>query len=142
MKQSVGLWIDHRKAIVVTIKNDKEFMRVIESNVEPRVRLAGGSRTATPYGPQEVASESKRDERYRHHLDAYYHEVIQVIRDADSILIFGPGEAKGELKKAIEESRELGRRIVGVESADKMTQRQIAARVRDYFVKERTSRRA
>jgi len=141
MKQSVGLWIDHRKAIVVTIENDKELMRVIESNVEPRVRLAGGSRTASPYGPQEVASESKRDERYRHHLDAYYSEVIQAIRDADSILIFGPGEAKGELKKALEESKELGRHIVGVESADKMTQRQIAAKVRDYFVKWRTSRR-
>lgn len=135
MKQSVGLWIDHRKAIVVTIKNDKEAVQVIESNVEPRVRLAGGSRTASPYGPQEVASEGKRDERYRHHLDAYYREVIQAIRDANSILIFGPGEAKGELKKAIEESRELGRRIVGVESADKMTQRQIAAKVRDYYVK-------
>jgi hypothetical protein len=142
MKQSVGLWIDHRKAIVVTIKNDKEFIRVIESNVEPRVRLSGGSRTASPYGPQEVASEGKRDERYRHHLHAYYREVIQVIRDADSILIFGPGEAKGELKKAIEESKDMGRRIAGVESTDKMTQRQIAAKVRDYFVKKRTSRRA
>jgi len=135
MKQSVGLWIDHRKAIVFTIENDKEMVHVIESNVEPRVRFSGGSRTARPYGPQEVASEGKRDERYRHHLDAYYREIIQAIRDADSILIFGPGEAKGELKKAIEESRDLGRRIVGVESADKMTQRQIAAKVRDYFTK-------
>jgi len=142
MKQSVGLWIDHRKAIVVTIKNEKEAVQVIESNVEPRVRFSGGSRTATPYSPQDVASEGKRDERFRHHLDAYYGEVIQAIREADSILIFGPGEAKGELKKALEESRELGRRIVGVESADKMTQRQIAAKVRDYFVKQRTSRRA
>lgn len=142
MKQSVGLWIDHRKAIVVTIKNDKEAVQVIESNVEPRVRLSGGSRTASPYGPQEVASESKRDERYRHHLDAYYSDVIQVIRDADSILIFGPGEAKGELKKAIEESKGMGKRIVRVESADKMTQRQIAAKVRDYFVKKQASRRA
>jgi hypothetical protein len=142
VKQNVGLWIDHRKAIVVTIKNDKEFIRVIESNIEPRVRFSGGSRTATPYSPQDVASEGKRDERYRHHLDAYYSEVIRAIRDADSILIFGPGEAKGELKKAIEESKDMGRRIVGVESADKMTQRQIAAKVRDYFVKKRTSRRA
>jgi len=135
MKQRAGLWIDHKKAIVFTIENDKEAIQVIESNVERRVRLSGGSRTARPYGPQEVASERKRDERYRHHLDAYYREIIQAIREADSILIFGPGEAKGELKKAIKESRELGRRIVGVESADKMTQRQIAAKVRDYFTK-------
>jgi stalled ribosome rescue protein Dom34 len=135
MNQSVGLWIDHRKAIVVTIENDKEMVQVIASNVERRVRFSGGSRTATPYSPQDVASEGKRDERYRHHLDAYYREIIQAIHDADSILIFGPGEAKGELKKALEESRELGRRIVGVESADKMTQRQIAAMVRDYFAR-------
>ena len=76
MKQSVGLSIDHRKVIVITIKNEKGLLRVIESNVEPHVRLAGGSRPASPYGPQEVASESKRDERYRHHLNAYYSEVV------------------------------------------------------------------
>jgi len=136
MNQSIGLWIDHRKTIVVTIENDKEVIRIIKSNVEPRVRHSGGSRTASPYGPQEVASEGKRDERYRHHLDAYYRKVILAIRDADSILIFGPGEAKGELKKAIEESRDLGRCIKGVESADKMTQRQISAKTRDYFAKK------
>ena len=65
-----------------------------------------------------------------------------MIRDADSILIFGPGEAKGELRKAIEESKDMERRIVGVESADKMTQPQINAKVRDYFMKRPTSRRA
>lgn len=135
MKQKVGVWIDHRKAILVNIENDRETIKVIESNVEKRVRLSGGSRTASPYGPQDVASESKRDDRYRHHLDAYYGEVIRAIREADSLLIFGPGEAKGELKKAIEESKDPRRRIVAVESADKMTQRQIAAKVRDYFLK-------
>jgi stalled ribosome rescue protein Dom34 len=56
-------------------------------------------------GPQEGSSEGKRDERYRHHLDAHYREIIQAIRDADSILIFGPGEAKGELKKAIKANK-------------------------------------
>jgi hypothetical protein len=47
-------------------------------------------------------------------------------------LIFGPGEAKGELKKRLE-SKGLGGRIVGVETTDKMTERQIAAKVRAYF---------
>ena len=135
MKGKVGLWIDHKKAIIVAIKNDEATIKVIESNVERRVRLSGGSRTATAYGPQDVASESKRDERHKHHLSAYYNEVIRAIGDSDAILIFGPGEAKGELKKAMEKSKDLRERIVGVESADKMTQRQIAAKVRDYFAK-------
>jgi hypothetical protein len=56
------------------------------------------------------------------------------IRDAESILIFGPGEAKGELEEHLERNN-LGGRIVGIETVDKMTDRQIAAKVRQYFPK-------
>jgi hypothetical protein len=68
------------------------------------------------------------------HLHGYYDEVIAAIGDAESILIFGPGEAKGELRKRFERSK-LGERIVAVETIDKMTDRQIAAKVREYFPK-------
>jgi hypothetical protein len=44
----------------------------------------------------------------------------------------GPGEAKGELVKRLQ-SEHLGERIVGVEVVDKMTDHQIAARVRQQF---------
>jgi len=49
-----------------------------------------------------------------------------------SILIFGPGEAKGELKARLTR-RNLGGRIVGMETVDKMTDRQIAAKVHQHF---------
>jgi hypothetical protein len=51
---------------------------------------------------------------------------------AESILIFGPGEAKGELKERLER-KNLGGSILGIETVDKMTDRQIAAKVRQYF---------
>ena len=57
------------------------------------------------------------------------------LRDAEFILIFGPGEAKGELRKRLEKSK-LGGRIAGVETVDKMTDRQIAAKIRQYFEEE------
>jgi 50S ribosomal subunit-associated GTPase HflX len=44
----------------------------------------------------------------------------------------GPGEAKTELEKRLIHE-ELNRRIVGIETVDKMTDRQIAAKVRKYF---------
>ena len=66
------------------------------------------------------------------HLNIYYDAVIAAIRDAESILIFGPGEAKGELKQRLE-GLNLGGRIAGVETVDKMTDRQIAAKVRQHF---------
>ncbi|MGA2222511.1 MAG: hypothetical protein ABSH21_12200 [Verrucomicrobiia bacterium] len=51
---------------------------------------------------------------------------------ADSILLFGPGEAKGELKKRLERDN-LGGRIVAIQTVDKMTDRQVAAKVHEYF---------
>jgi hypothetical protein len=47
-------------------------------------------------------------------------------------LLLGPGEAKGELTKRLERHHFSGR-IVGSETADKMTHRQIVAKVRQYF---------
>jgi hypothetical protein len=32
----------------------------------------------------------------------FYKEVLSIVRDADSIQIFGPDEAKGELEKCLE----------------------------------------
>jgi hypothetical protein len=44
------------------------------------------------------------------HLNIYYDAVTACIRDAESILIFGPGEAKGELQKRIEKTQWTHRR--------------------------------
>ena len=62
----------------------------------------------------------------------YYDEVIACIRETESILILGPGEAKGELKKRLEKEN-LGNRIVGLKTSDKMTDKQIVAVVRGHF---------
>jgi stalled ribosome rescue protein Dom34 len=77
-------------------------------------------------------AEDMRDRRFTNRLNKYYDEVIAHIREADSILIFGPGEAKGELEKRLQ-SEGLKGRIVGIETVDKMTDRQIAAKVRQRF---------
>jgi hypothetical protein len=99
MKKYVGIWVDHEKAFIVALQDDTETFTRIDSNVEGHVRLAGGSRSATIYGPQDVASEQKIDRRRERHLREYYQKIIEAIDDAGKILIFGPGEAKGELEK-------------------------------------------
>jgi hypothetical protein len=68
------------------------------------------------------------------HLNSYYQAVIASLRDAESILIFGPGEAKGDLRERLEKCNRGGL-IVSVETVDKMTDRQIAAKVRKGFPK-------
>jgi hypothetical protein len=126
MKSEVGVWIDHSKAIIATISGEKEELREVTSDMEKHVRYSGAA--------QEDSAEDQRDRRFTGHLNVYYDEVVACIRDADSILILGPGEAKGELVERLDKEGLRGR-IVGVETADKMTDRQIAARVRLRFVK-------
>jgi hypothetical protein len=124
VKKQVGLWIDHRRTVVVTLSGDTEQTTQIASGVEKHVPHAGRAQGATP--------EDQVDRRFLDHLRVYYDGVIANLRDAESILIMGPGEARGELVKRLQ-SEKLGERIVGVEAADKMTDHQIAARVRRQF---------
>ena len=126
MKRQVGLWIDHRESIIVIVTGEGEETKRVTSNMEKHVRFSSGA--------QAVSEEDIRDNKFSGHLSKYYDEVITCIGDAESILIFGPGEAKGELEKRLERKEPSGR-IVGVETVDKMTDRQIAARVREHFPK-------
>ena len=125
-QKQLGVWIDHRKAVIAFVSDKDEEIKTIESDMEQHVRFAGGA--------AEFTGEDMRDRRFANHLDKYYDEVIACIRDADSILIMGPGEAKGELQKRLE-GQSLGAHIVGIETFDKLTDRQVAAMVRQHFAK-------
>ena len=134
MRTKVGLWIDHRKAIFVANTDEGEEIELIISKVEKQLRRSGDSPLESPYESQQVSAESSRQRRFTGLLKIYYDAVIACIRDAESILIFGPGEAKDELKERLERNN-LGGRIVGIETVDKMTDRQITAKVRQHFPK-------
>jgi hypothetical protein len=139
MRTRVGLWIDHRKAIVVAITETGEEIGLIISQVEKQLRRSGDSPLKGPYESEQVPADDSRQRTFTGHLNIYYDAVIACIRDSESILIFGPGEAKGELKERLEGSN-LGGRVVGIETAGRMTDRQIAAKVRQHFPGERSTR--
>ena len=134
MKTAVGLWIDHRKAIVVAITGKGEEMGVVISKAEKQLRRTGDSPLKGSYEASQVPASDSRQRALTGNLNIYYDAVIACIRDAESILIFGPGDAKDELKKRLKRNN-LGGRIAGTETVDKMTDRQIAAKVRKYFLK-------
>ncbi|MDR3576007.1 MAG: hypothetical protein P4L50_19250 [Anaerolineaceae bacterium] len=134
MKREVGLWIDHSKTVVVTVQNEVEVTREIRSNMEKHVRFASGKGSKAANKSQGSTAEDIRDRQFGDHLSSYYEGVISIIRGADSIWIFGPGEAKVELESRLKRE-DLGSHIVGIETVDKMTDHQIAAKVRDYYLR-------
>jgi hypothetical protein len=125
MKTTVGLWIDHRKAVIVFVTGGDEEIKLINSNVEHPHGQSGMS----------VRGDNGRQRELTGHLNSYYDEVISSLRNAGAILIMGPGEAKCELKKRIEITNLKGR-IVDVETVDKMTDPQIVAKAREHSLKQ------
>lgn len=135
MAGNLGLWIDHGKAFLVELNGRGEVRRKLVSEVDPHTRYHGGSRSPKSAGALEAAAESKAENRRANQLKNWYREVISAVSDtgAERILIIGPGEAKTELLVEIEKNKAMAKKVVGMESADQLTENQIAAMVRGYF---------
>jgi len=132
MKRQVGLWIDHARAVIVTILGDEDETRQVRSNIEKYVHFSGGSYENPLYGTCDISGKAKQEREFRGFLNSYYDNVVALIRHADEIWIFGPGEAKGEFGKHLQHYQR-NERIVGIENMEKMTDRQITAKVRRYY---------
>src|SRR5712692_7003912 len=128
MKKAVGLWIDHKRAVIVFVAGKDTEIKLISSNIEKHHRQSGVAMPADDVRQRELTG----------HLNSFYDNVVSCIREAESILLLGPGEAKGELKKRLEKEN-LNKRIVGMKTYDKMTDKQIVALVRGHFLNRRAA---
>jgi len=132
MKSKAGVWIDHRKAVVVQITDNGEETRQINSDVVRPFASAGGPSSRQPDRREGFVAESTLEHTFRNQLNTFYDAVLTSLRHADSVLIIGPGEAKGEFQKRLK-SKKFPAHVVELEAADKMTNPQIVALVREHF---------
>ncbi len=131
MTRSVGLWIDHKNAVIVSIDGQGEIVRKVESGAQHH-EYRGPTRPKNAYSAQYNTGDDQLDKQFLLRLNKYYEQVIGLLRNASRILVFGPGEAKVELKNKLESCKGIAPQVK-VEPADRMTDRQIVARVRKYF---------
>jgi hypothetical protein len=134
MKNKIGLWIDHRKTIIVNITEQGDETGIIISGAEKQFRRSGDSPLKGDYESQKVPEDDKKSKAFTSHLNSYYDAIIAYIGDTKSIFIFGPGEAKIELKNRLKK-KNLDKNILTLETVDKMTDRQISAKIHKHFSK-------
>jgi hypothetical protein len=132
MATKAGVWIDHKRAIVVLIADAGQEITMITFDIGQPVRSAGGAKSKHSYTSHDFVAEDRLERKVENDRKDYYDDVITSIRGADSLLILGPGEAKGELRKRIK-AKKLRGVVVELETAGKMTDRQIAAKVGKHF---------
>lgn len=128
-----GIWIDKDKALVVTLKNGKERLRTIESNIE-HFSAHGGSGTRLKGGPQDVVQDSKYLEREKHQLKRYFESIIPEIKDTEALVIIGPAGTNEKFSKELQKNHHnIASKIQAVEKTDSMTNNQVKAWVRTFF---------
>ncbi len=131
MTTIVGVWVDHREAILVKHSESGDETVRIQSGAERQLRRSSENPTGS-HEPQNVPSDDVRNHKFTAELNQFYDAVIVSLGHPKSILIFGPGEAKGELRKRIDEKK-IHTEEIAVETADRMTEAQVVARVRQYL---------
>jgi hypothetical protein len=133
MNDKVGIWIDHRKAVIVSASADRVTVRTLESEVGPHSRYSGRAGSSAPEGGEDEGGEKKYEKRYRQHLDRYYDAVIGELAHPEALLILGPGEAKLQLKERLSRSKALPGGAVSIETTDKLTDSEIVVKVKEHF---------
>ena len=115
------IWIDHQEAHVMFLSEDASEAEVIRSKTtHAHLHHNGGE-----VGSGKLALDSK-----------YLHSVINAVNESKEILILGPGSAKLELiKHAHKHDAAIAEKIVGVETVDHPSDKEILAYARKFFYK-------
>ncbi|MEI8075807.1 MAG: hypothetical protein WCH78_13740 [Bacteroidota bacterium] len=121
-KKSIGVWMDHSIA------------RLIEFTIEP-MQIRNIESTFT----HEIRSESiEKSEKHMHNKEQgeqleYYHKILKGIINYDQVLLFGPTDAKNELRTILKADHAFDNITIEILQTDKMSENQLLAFVRKHF---------
>ena len=114
----VVVWLDHAEAHVIHFNRDESQTDIIKSASKPHLHVKAGGNGGR-----------SADDR------AYLEQVISSVKDAQEILITGPGTEKTVLYKfMLKQHPAVAEKVVSVESSDHPSDNQLLAYARKFFV--------
>ncbi len=122
-EKKLGIWMDHASAHVMELA-DPIVTNIVESastHEEKEKTLQKG--------------ESMMHNKNQQQLGEYYKKLGGVIKNYDDVLLFGPTNARVELLNILKADMHFDKIKIETMPADKMTENQEHAFVRDYFSK-------
>lgn len=138
MQKSTGIWVDHRKAVIVSLMGEHQSIETVESDVQTQPakesggKGAGGQNSKGAGNPTRIP-EGQEGRNFEQHIKKFYREVESNLDGAVSILIFGPGQAPKELKKHLESNKRFSDIDIETEAADRMSTEEVVRKTREHF---------
>jgi hypothetical protein len=133
MNQKIGIWIDQSKASLVSVIEKDASMRTIPSQISMKIREDGEGKDFGRFGHQYLDQQKKVENKRMQQKHDFIKNVLEELKDAQEFVVLGPAEMKTELRKTIEKDKNLLSKLKSVENAEKMTDNQLVAWVKDYF---------
>ena len=134
MKRQTGIWIDSSKAIIVSLNGKEESITEIDSTIENKSYPNREGNKGTFSGSHHSASETQLNNRKKEQTNYFMDSIIDYIKRSDELYVFGPANAKTELKKRIQTEKIIAPdKLKGVDTSDKLTINQIVAKVQDFY---------
>lgn len=133
MKKQTGIWIDGSKAIVISLKEGKETVHEIESEIENSVHHLHEGDKGSFMGSRHINNEKKIDERKKHQVDHFLDKVIDHVKGADELFVMGPADLKLKLKTRIEGNHLIANKLKGVETSAQITLNQCVEKVKNFY---------
>ncbi|WP_166264660.1 hypothetical protein [Marinobacter caseinilyticus] len=103
MKHYTGVWMDHRKAIIVRLETGEPQIVTVTSDAHRPSKSSGGHHQKAPNAHQDVVAEDHRQHRYLQEMNTFYEKIFQHLLTADEMLLLGPGQSKKKFNHFVEQ---------------------------------------
>lgn len=121
IKKQLGIWLDHSVAHLIELHHDSFLSFTLDAQ------------TGEQDEELNTLDESMIQNKEQDQLSSYFKKLSDVIKDYDEVILFGPTDAKRELFNSLKSDRHFEKIKIEVRSADKMTENQQLAFIKDYF---------
>ncbi|MEB2775421.1 hypothetical protein SYJ56_08885 [Algoriphagus sp. D3-2-R+10] len=123
-QKNLGIWMDHSTAnFIQGTPALREHSNDVDITADTKEESSNGS---------EHTMHNKEQQMH----EAFYKEISEEILKYDHVLIFGPTNAKSELHNYLKKDSHFNDITIEVESADKMTDNEKDAFVKNHFDKQ------
>ncbi|NOR27753.1 MAG: hypothetical protein GQ540_04390 [Lutibacter sp.] len=133
MERNIGIWIDTKQAVIIKLSNNNHNVKIIESNIETRERVAGESKKFGRFGGQYLTYEKNKLNRKLEQTNQFIKNLFKEVETCNSLVLFGPSKMKNIFEKEIKNNMQLAKKLKGVSNSKLLTENQMVAWVKDFY---------
>jgi hypothetical protein len=122
--KKLGIWMDHSTAHLIEFTSSPMEAKTMESKFTHEAKEESLGK-----------SENLMHQKEQHQQAEYYKKLGEVIKNYEAVVLFGPTDAKTELFNLLSADNHFSKVKMEIKQADKMTENQQNAFVRDHFSK-------